>query len=253
MTEPRPSFRLTPALSNKLRHRYKRYFRTYYKVLRREIDGAIGAGADPDSIPHYYRGYKKVQTVACRDGVLIVHLPAGGGADGDVFEFFAPPARPTVKEFSERYNPPMPGGDTMGPLIDYRPGDHFGPLTYAEPRQRVTPMGNEGAEVTVEDKWHRLDMASWSRAHAFSVEEDAKRQAKTVFATRDERRGPDAPNELEGEPLVDPAEDPTDRLIREVLRTREDASRDEVDGILERIAVAPFMGEVRVPPRHRGL
>lgn len=50
-----------------------------------------------------------------------------------------------------------------------------------------------------------------------------------------------------------PDEDPTDRLIREVLRTRRDASRDEIDGILERIAEAPFMGEVRVPPRHRDL
>lgn len=253
MTGPRPSFRLTQALSNKLRYRYTRYFRAYYKALRREMEGAIEAGTDPDSIPHYYKGYKKVRTFACLDGVLVVHFPAGEGADRDAFEFSAPPARPTVKEASERYNPPMPGGDTMGPLVDYRPGDHFGPLTYAEPRQRVTPMGDEGTEVTVEDEWHRLDMASWSRAHAFTVEADAKREAKTVFASRGERRGPDAPNELEGEPLVDPAEDPTDRLIREVLRTRQAASPEEADRILERIGAASFMGEVRVPPRHRGL
>jgi len=85
------------------------------------------------------------------------------------------------------------------------------------------------------------------------VEADAKRQARTVFATHDERRGPDAPNELEGEPPVDPTENPTDRLIREILRTRQAASREEADSILARVAAAPFMGEVRVPPRHRGL
>lgn len=111
-----------------------------------------------------------MQTVACRDGVLVVHYPAGEGAKRDEFEFLLPPDGPTVNEMSERYNPPMPGGDTMGPLIEYRPGDHFGPVTFSKPRQRVTPMGDDSAEVTVEDHWHRLDMASWSRAHAFSVE-----------------------------------------------------------------------------------
>lgn len=254
MTEPRPSFRLTPALSNKLRYRYTRYFRAYYKTLRREIEKAVESGTAPDSIPHYYKGYKKVHTILCRDGVLVVHYPAGSGAERDLFEFHKPPGPlRTVKEVSVDYNKPLPGGDRMGPLIDYRPGEHFGPRTFGEPRQRVTPMGDSGLEATVEDGWHRLDMVSWSRAHAFSVEADAKRQAKTVFATRDQRRGPDAPNELEGELLVDPAEDPTDRLIREILRTRQVASQEEADSILERVAAAPFMGEVRVPPRHRGL
>jgi len=253
MAESQPSFRFTRALSNKLRYRYTRYFRAYYKALRSEIEEAIESGADPDSIPDYYKGYKKVEVVICHDGILVIHRPAGEGANRDIFKFFMPPERPTVKKMSEDYNPPMPGGDTMGPLIEYQPGDHFGPVTYAEPRQRVTPMGDGESEVTVEDKWHRLDMVSWSRVHAFTEEADAKHQAKKVLATRDERRGPDAPNDLEGEKLVDPGEDPTDRLIREVLRTRQTASREEADRILERISYAPFMGEVRVPPRHRGL
>lgn len=95
----------------------------------------------------------------------------------------------TVKEVSADYNKPLPGGDTMGPLIEYGSGEDFGPRTFGEPRQRVTRMGDSGLEATVEDGWHRLDVASGSRAHAFSVEEDAKRQAKTIFATHDERRG----------------------------------------------------------------
>lgn len=255
MTGPRPGVRLTQALANKLRYRYTRYFRAYYKTLRREIEKAVESGRDPDSVPRYYKGYKRVQTILCLDGVFVVHYPADEGVERDVFEFYNPPEpRPTVKEVAAGYNPPLPGGDSMPPLIDYEPGDHFGPLTYAEPRQRVTPMGaeEEAIEVTIEDRWHRIDMASWSRAHAYSVEADAKRQARTNFATHDERRGPDAPNDLEGDP-GDPGEDPTDRLIGEILRTRQSATQDEADRILERIATAPFMGEIRVPPRHRGL
>lgn len=56
-------------------------------------------------------------------------------------------------------------------------------------------------------------------------------------------------SKLEGEPR----EDATDRLIREILRTRRSATEGEAERILKRIAGAPFMGEVRVPPRHRGL
>ncbi len=163
VTDPRPSFRLTQAQANKLRYRLTRYFRAYYKTLRREIEKAIESGTDPDSVPHYYKGHKKVQTILCRDGVMVVHFPADEGEGRDRFEFYAPRPRPTVKDVAAGYNLLLPGGGTMDPLIDYVPGDHFGPWVYSEPRQMGTPLDGEGGEVIVEDEWHRLDMVSWSR------------------------------------------------------------------------------------------
>ncbi len=248
---------MTRALSNKLRYRLTRYFRAYYKALRREIEKAVDTGTDPDSIPHYYKGYKKVQTILCRDGVLIVHYPADEESVREEFEFYSPPGpRRTVKETAAGYNPPLPGGDVMDPLVDYEPGDHFGPVVYAEPRQRVTIMegeGGDGVEVIQEDKWHRLDMVSWSRVGAYFDEAEAKREARYVLATRHRRRGPEAPDDLGGAPTPLASGDPADYLIREILRTREPATGEEAGRILQRIAGAPFMGEVRVPPRHRSL
>lgn len=257
MSKGRPTFRMTEALSNKLRYRLTRYFRVYYKTLRREIEKVIDSGTDPDSIPHYYKGHKEVQTILCRDGVLIVHYPAEEGSVKEEFGFYAPPGpRPTVKESATAYNQPLPGGDVMDPLVDYEPGEHFGPVVYAEPRQRVTVMegeGGDGVEVTQEDKWHRLDMVSWSRVRAYFDETEAKREARYVLATRHRRRGPEAPDTFENSPAHPAAGDPADHLIREILRTREPATGEEAGRILERIGGAPFMGEVRVPPRHRGL
>ena len=257
MTRPHRTFSFTQAFFNKLRYRLTRYFRAYYKTLRDEIARAIESGTEPDSIPHYYKGHKKVNTVACRDGVLVVHYPVEEGMGRDLFAFYSPPGpRRTVKEWAADYNPPLPGGDTMYPLIDYEPGDHFGPVVYAEPRQRVTPMeaeGEDGLEVTQEDMWHRLDMVSWSRVGAYFDEARAKREARYVFATRDRRRGPEAPNDFKDSPTPSAKGEPADYLVREILRTREPGTVEEAGRILKRIAVAPFMGEVRVPPRHRGL
>ena len=47
--------------------------------------------------------------------------------------------------------------------------------------------------------------------------------------------------------------DPTDRLIRDLIQTRREATAEEIDRIVRRMATAPFMGVVRVPTRDRGL
>lgn len=112
----------------------------------------------------------------------------------------------------------------------------------------------DGVEVVQEDKWHRLDMVSWSRVGVYFDEAVAKRQARYVFATRHRRRGPEAPDNLADAPVPPVSTgDLADHLIREILRTREPATDEEAGRILERLGGAPFMGEVRVPPRHRGL
>jgi hypothetical protein len=248
-----PSKRLTRAMTNNLRYAFTKFFRAYYKTLRREIDQAVEAGADPDSMPHYYKGYKKVQTIVCSDGVVVVHFPADDGATRDGFEFYLS-LDYDVKTMADRYNQPLPGGNKMEPLIDYQPGESFYRV-YSEPRQRRTPFDSEGRELVQEDKWHRLDMVSLSRLETYYDEREAKRQAKEIFATRDQRRGSQAERKYGGVSKVSGAlsEDPTDRLIREIIRTKQPASPEEIDRILERVSGATFMGEVKVPPRHRGL
>ncbi len=84
----RPSIRPTQALLNKLRHRFTRYFRAYYKALREEIRRFLAEGGDPDSVPHYYEWHKKIQVALCYDGVMVVHLPVDPKAVKDEFEFY---------------------------------------------------------------------------------------------------------------------------------------------------------------------
>lgn len=49
------------------------------------------------------------------------------------------------------------------------------------------------------------------------------------------------------------SQDSTDRLIRYLIRTRREATPEEIERIVTRMAAAPFMGAVHVPPRDRGL
>ncbi len=50
------------------------------------------------------------------------------------------------------------------------------------------------------------------------------------------------------------SQDPADRLIREIIRTRREATPEEVERIVRRMATVPFDRRyVRVPPKHRGM
>ena len=91
-------------------------------------------------------------------------------------------------------------------------------------------------------------------ARAIALDGDAT-DAPRLLAELDRGRGPGSP---EGSgaghgPAGATGEDPTDLLIRGILRSRRGTTGDEVGRITGRISGAPFMGEVRVPPRHRGL
>jgi hypothetical protein len=176
-----------------------------------------------------------------------VHYPADEESTRDEFEFYVDLSY-RVKEMATRYDQPLPGRERMEPLIDYRPGDHFGPRVYSEPRQRGTPLDNEGREVIEEDKWPRVDMVSLSRMEAYYDEGKAMRQAKEAFATHDQRRGPQANRDYSisaGSSTL--SDDPTDQLIREIIRTRQTATQEEVERILDRISGAPFIEKVKVP------
>lgn len=49
------------------------------------------------------------------------------------------------------------------------------------------------------------------------------------------------------------SQDPVDRLIRELIRTRREATAEEVDEIVERMATVPFNDEDRrTPGKARG-
>ena len=99
---------LTNAQANKLQYDIKKFFRTYYKELRKQI------GAQPDvNLPAWFRGGRQILTSVCKDGVVIVHRPYGEESQSfpdrpDSFTFNSKDLQ--VKELLATYIPPTPEG-----------------------------------------------------------------------------------------------------------------------------------------------
>src|SRR5215217_6726872 len=105
---------LTPEMLEELRTEITSYFEVYYSALRNEI---AGHDALYDSIPHYFKGTREVVTNFCRDGVVIVHVPAETGQDSYVFESVLDTR---VEDVIARYTPTLPSGESAT-IIDYSP------------------------------------------------------------------------------------------------------------------------------------
>src|SRR5215204_4764709 len=97
---------LITEMLDELRTQITSYFEAYYSALRNEI---AGHDALYDSIPHYFKGTREVVTHFCRDGVLIVHLPAESGQDSYVFESVLDTR---VEDAVDRYTPTLPSGES---------------------------------------------------------------------------------------------------------------------------------------------
>src|ERR671927_1168224 len=95
---------LTPEILEELRTEIMSYFEAYYSALRNEI---AGHDALYDSIPRYFKGQREVVTHFCRDGVLIVHLPAESRQDSYVFEAVLDTR---VEDAVAGYIPTLPSG-----------------------------------------------------------------------------------------------------------------------------------------------
>ena len=140
---------LTPEMLDELRIEIESYFEAYYSALRNEI---AGHDALYDSIPHYLKGQREVVTSFCRDGVLIVHLPADGGQDTYVFESVLDTR---VEDAVASYTPTLPSGK-RATMIDYSPYEDFGTFSLTE------PLRQEENGSTYESEWTRMDIASWN-------------------------------------------------------------------------------------------
>ena len=140
---------LTREMLDELSTEIKSYFEAYYSALKNEI---AGHDALYDSIPRHLKGSREVVTNFCRDGVLIVHLPAEIEQDAYVFESVLDTR---VEDVVASYTPTLPSGESVT-IIDYSPYDDFGALSLTE------PLRQEEDGRTYESEWTRMDIASWN-------------------------------------------------------------------------------------------
>jgi hypothetical protein len=156
---------LTPEVLDELRTEIESYFEAYYSALRNEI---AGHDALYDSIPRYFKGSREVVTNFCRDGVLIVHLPAQSGQDLYVFESVLDTR---VEDAVAGYTPTLPSGK-RATIFDYSPYDDFGAFSLTE------PLRQEEDGHTYESEWTRMDIASWNNLGMWRDKRRARRLAR---------------------------------------------------------------------------
>jgi hypothetical protein len=156
---------LTPEVLDELRAEIKGYFEAYYSALRSEI---AGHDALYDSIPRHFKGQREVVTHFCRDGVLIVHLPAESGQDSYVFESVLDTR---VEDAVAGYTPALPSGK-IATIIDYSPYEDFGTFSLTEPLRR------EEDGRTYVSEWTRMDIASWNNLGMWRDKRQARGMAR---------------------------------------------------------------------------
>jgi hypothetical protein len=157
---------LTSEMLGRLRTEITGYFEAYYSALRNQI---AGHDALCESIPHHFKGSRKVVTNFCRDGVVVVHEPAE--QDSYIFESVLDTR---VEDVVARYTPTLPSGESVT-LIDYSPYDDFGAFSITEPLQH-----EEGGR-TYESEWTRMDIASWNNLGMWRDKHEARRLARNAL------------------------------------------------------------------------
>jgi hypothetical protein len=180
--------KIPDAKINRLHYNVKKHFRAYFRELRKQI-----AMHDPDfqTLPHWFRGGREVETIVCKDGAVVVHWPY----DVETMTFpDSPDSYPLlrstdelVKERVAMYDHPWPDPTALpnnfAPIVpDYSPPGNFSPGYWPEPRRRATPWDSEGQEIVYEDKWTRLDYApvdKWD--NCWGDERAALNQARAVL------------------------------------------------------------------------
>jgi hypothetical protein len=170
---------------DRLRHDIEEYYSAYHSELRKQI-----AEHDPEFqvLPHWLKGGRKVVTICCEDGVVVVHLPYEPDTmtfldREDSYDFYLRPGE-LVGEWVAEYGHPWmnPGGlpVDMQPLIaEYAPGEDFGPGYWLEPRRSYSPLDSERF-MTEEDKWSRLDYTNMQKLDIWQDVPRAREQARYI-------------------------------------------------------------------------
>jgi len=172
---------------NRLHHDVKKYFRAYFAELRKQI-----ATHDPDFqvLPWWFKGGRKVDTIVCRDGAVVVHWPYEKGTmklpeKPDSYPLHhIPPV--LVKELLAKYELPWPDPtatpNNFSPLIpDYAPGEEFESGYWPEPRRRETRWEDQGMTITAHDQWTRLDYTPASKLDVWQDLPWAREQARYIL------------------------------------------------------------------------
>jgi hypothetical protein len=156
---------LTTEILDELRTQITSYFETYYSALRNEI---AGHPALYDSIPYYFKGSREVVANFCRDGVVIVHIPAESGQDSSVFESVLDTR---VEDVVASYTPTLPSGESVT-IIDYSPYEDFGTFSLTE------PLRQEENGRTYKSEWTRMDIVSWNNLGLWRDKLQARKLAR---------------------------------------------------------------------------
>ncbi len=172
---------------DELRSGVEGYFRAYYSELRKHI-----AVHDPEFrvLPHWFKGGREVHTVACKDGVVVVHWPYDKETmtfpdREDSYRFYVQPSE-LVKERVAEYDFPWmnPSGlpANMQPLIrDYVPGEEFESGYWPEPRRSYSPLDSEGNSIIEADTWTRLDYTDMRNLDTWRDVPWAREQARFIL------------------------------------------------------------------------
>jgi len=181
---------LPNAKINRVHYEVNKYFRAYYAELRKHI-----ATHDPSfqRLPLWFKGGRKVETLVCRDGIIVIHWPyekaSGMFPDKpDSYPLFKLPDE-LVKERVAKYDidwpdpNAFPPAEAFAPLIpDYTPGAAFKPGVWPEPRRRGTELDDQGTYVNAADQWTRLDYTNMDRLDAWRDVPRARTQARTLLS-----------------------------------------------------------------------
>ena len=148
-----------------------KFFAAYYKKLRAEVSRRE---TESTPAPDFLKGYRKIVTYFCWDGVVVAHHPAEEGAEKDAYTFETTTS--LVKEVANRYIPRWMGGEKGEPLVeDYPPGGTFESSRYRDPLQKDHPL----VGVTEQSKWTRLDFTNLDDLkYEWRYENEARRQAR---------------------------------------------------------------------------
>jgi hypothetical protein len=155
-------------LRERTRMEIVRFFDTYYDELKAEVKKH---DEPSDPLPHYRKGYRKIRTYWCTDGVLIGHKKADEGEEKNAYTFTL--SENKVKELADHlYNQPLPGGRKLDPVINYQDGEEFH-YALRVPRKDETPL-DETHVGGFESEWTRLDFASLNHLDSWRSESKAR-------------------------------------------------------------------------------
>lgn len=177
---------LVQAQMNRLTTQIPEFYGTYFSELRSQLERPE---VFAEAVPEWMRGYKRVVSLAGRDGLVVVHFPIETEInmhrdDGTSLLRFSsiPDAGADDYEFMVISQEPVSvlanfigGGENID--IGIEPDTSWGVKGFARPQQRVN-MGGELPELAWEAPWTRMLAVDMHHLNYFADSERARAEAR---------------------------------------------------------------------------